>query len=275
MAARDRHDTWVTVRNPVAGKPYGELFDASRVIAGVDADDPASIDRALEISNPDVVVNTIGLVKQRPDGADPGPAFTANCFIPHFLRLRCTARGARLIQISTDCVFTGARGRYTESDDTDAVDVYGLTKRLGEVGEPHLTIRTSLIGRDLAGATGLLEWFVAQRGKQVNGFSNAIFSGLTTPYLADTILTIATDHPDIAGLRHVAAEPIDKHTLLTQLRDALELDIEVVPVAEPRIDRSLDDSFFRRETGSARPTWDAMIEGLRQDPTPYDILRGR
>jgi dTDP-4-dehydrorhamnose reductase len=142
----------------------------------------------------------------------------------------------------------------------DARDLYGRTKLLGEVLEPPgLTLRTSIIGRELDRASGLMEWFAAQDGKPVNGFTNAIFSGLTTEALAGVIETLLLERPDLTGLYHVAAEPISKYDLLLRLRDVLGLECEIRAVGEPRINRALDGSRFRRKTGIDVPSWDEML----------------
>jgi dTDP-4-dehydrorhamnose reductase len=272
LAARAVGETWATVRRPVASAPWAGLFEPGRTIVGVDAADPSSLDQAMRAARPDLVINAIGRIKQRPDSDDPGPAFLANSRVPHHLAARCDAAGARLIQVSTDCVFVGDRGGYREADPPDALDTYGLTKRLGEVGAPHLTVRTSLVGRSLAGTDGLLEWLLAQRGP-VRGFRCAVFSGLGTPDLAETLVAIGTRFPELAGLWHVAGEPIDKHSLLERFRSAFGVPVTLEPVDTPVIDRSLDDRRFREATGLRRPAWDAMIERLARDPLPYAAWR--
>ena len=274
LAAQERFETWGTLRTASAGKPWASLFDSPRVIEGVPPDDPASIAAAFEVARPDVVINAIGLIKQREIGSDTGAAFTANSFLPHYLRDRADASGAKLVQISTDCVFTGNQGGYTESDSPDALDVYGLTKRLGEVTQaPHLTIRTSALGRSLSGTDGLLEWFL-NAPAAVTGYRRAVFSGLTTPTLAETILDLVERHADLTGLFHIASEPINKYELLVRVARALGHSMEITPADLPVIDRSLDDTAFRGTTGIPRPDWDAMLAGLAADPTPYATLRG-
>lgn len=273
LAAHTDHETWVTIHGRLADQPWAPLFDPSRVIECVTAEDASTIDEALRIARPDVVINAVGVVKQRREAADPGPTFAANSYLPHYVRLRCDAAGARLIHLSTDCVFSGTRGSYRETDPPDVTDVYGLSKVIGEVGAPHLTIRKSAVGRSLYGADGLLEWLLAQRG-EVKGFRNAIFTGLATQALAETVLAIVRDHQDLAGIWHVAAEPISKFDLLRRLAQAYGLEVSILPVDEPRIDRSLDDTRFREHTHTPRPTWDALIEAMVEDRTPYARLRG-
>jgi dTDP-4-dehydrorhamnose reductase len=189
-----------------------------------------------------------------------------NALLPHRLALMCADVSARLVHISTDCVFSGARGGYREDDFADAADLYGRTKFLGEVGqEPHcLTLRTSIIGPELARKASLLEWFLAQRTR-VRGFTKAIFSGFTTTELARVIELMLTRYPDASGLYHVSSEPINKYDLLVAIRDALGLDIEIVPDATFEIDRSLDSTRFRSEFNYTPPSWPAMIGELANE----------
>jgi len=223
-----------------------------------------------------VVANCIGIVKQREAAAGAAQIHQVNALFPHLLARLCQERGCRLIHLSTDCVFSGLRGGYSEDDEPDPVDLYGRSKLLGEVtGEGCLTLRSSMIGRELAGQAGLLEWLIAQRGGRVQGFRNAVFSGLTTVALARVIAALVSDHPDLEGLLHVASEPISKHDLLLNVNRALSLGVAVEPVAEPVCDRSLDGSRFAAATGIVVPSWDRMIAGLTMDPTPYDEWRRR
>jgi dTDP-4-dehydrorhamnose reductase len=218
----------------------------------------------LDRVRPDAVLNAIGLVKQLPEGQSPEPAIRINALFPHQLAQACAQAGARLVHISTDCVFSGALAqpaRYTEQDVPDARDIYGLSKLLGEVHDPGaLTLRTSIIGRELARASGLLEWFAGRSGERVHGFTHARFSGLTTRELARVIRLVLLEQPDLTGLWHVAGEPIDKHTLLLALREVLGIDCEIVPRDDPVINRALDPTRFAHATGYRAPTWDEMLE---------------
>lgn len=234
----------------------------------VDAMAPESAAELVDRVRPALVVNAIGLVKQLEVASRAVPAITVNALLPHRLADACAAHGARLIHVSTDCVFSGALAApaaYREDDLPDARDLYGRSKLLGEVQEaPALTLRTSIIGHELERASGLMDWFASQDGGVVNGFTNAIFSGLTTRALARVIETVATEHPDLTGLYHVSAAPIDKYDLLLRLRDVLGIDCEIRPVDEPRINRALDSSRFHAATGLVPPSWDDMLEEYRQ-----------
>lgn len=261
VAARldGRFDLQTGVRDPdrarrlgIAGEPHA-----------VDASDPDGAAALVARVRPDVVINAIGLVKQLEEASRPIPAVTVNALLPHVLADACGAHDARLIHVSTDCVFTGALpapAAYREDAVPDATDLYGRTKLLGEVtAAPGLTLRTSIIGRELERASGLMEWFAAQDGAALNGFTGAIFSGLTTKALARVMESVMLEHPDLAGLYHVAAEPISKYDLLVRLRDVLGVRCEIKPVDEPRINRALDGSAFRAATGIEVPAWDEML----------------
>ena len=270
----ERFDVAATVRDAAAWIGHPLLGDRDRVLGGVEATKPETIAEALTSVRPDVVVNCIGIVKQRAAASDPVQSILVNALFPHLLARQCREIGCRLIHISTDCVFSGRSGGYSEADLPDPVDLYGRSKLLGEVAGPGLlTLRTSMIGRELGGRAGLLEWFVAQRGGHVRGFRRAVFSGLTTVALARLIGEVVSHHVSLEGLFHVASEPISKHDLLVRISDALDLGIEIEPASEPACDRSLDGARFAAATGIAVPTWDSMIMGLREDPTPYGEWR--
>jgi dTDP-4-dehydrorhamnose reductase len=251
----DREGAFATVRGPASGD--------SRVIGGVSAEDPGSIERALDDAEPDVVVNCIGIVKQSDLAAKATVAVAVNSLLPHRLAEACQERGIRLIHVSTDCVYSGRRGFYAESDLADPIDLYGRSKLAGEPsGEGILTLRTSMIGWELATSNGLLEWVVAQDGGSVQGYDRAVFSGPTAPELSRLVLSIADEHPQLAGTLHVAAAPISKHDLILKLRDALGLDLEVERADEPQIDRSLDPSRLEAETGWRAASWDELVAEL-------------
>ena len=250
------------------------IQESAEVVGGVDAIDIATVVHSLDTVKPDVVINCIGIVKQSPTAADPIASIRINSLFPHRLSALCAERQNRLIHISTDCVFSGASGNSSETDNPDPVDLYGRSKLLGEVTGPGvLTVRTSMIGRELRGDSGLLEWFLSQHHTPVNGYTRAVFSGLTTAALARVIADIVSEHPALEGLMHVASEPITKFDLLSMVNNAMGLGAEIQPVDEPVIDRSLDGSRFVAATGIRSPSWDKMIEELANDPTPYDQWR--
>jgi dTDP-4-dehydrorhamnose reductase len=270
-----RYETWGTVRGDRPAPALARLLPADRTVTGVRADDPASIARAVETTGATAVVNAIGIVKQDAAANRAVPSITVNALLPHQIAEIGRERGARLIHVSTDCVFTGARGGYTEDDVPDARDLYGRSKLLGEVTGPGaLTLRTSIVGRELLASHGLFEWFLSEEGRTVRGFSRAVFSGLTTNALTTLIGDVLRDHPQLDGLWHVSADAIDKRTLLEQLRDAVGANITIDEDESLVIDRSLDSTRFRDATGWRPPSWQAMLAELAADPTPYTELRG-
>lgn len=265
-----RFETRATVR---ASIPRPLELGSHAPITGVRAEDVASVTRALRACHPDVVVNCIGIVKQRAASRSHIASITINSLFPHQLSAITADLGARLIHVSTDCVFSGAKGNYSETDDPDPKDLYGRTKLLGEVDHANcLTLRTSIIGRELTGAHGLLEWFLQQTGP-VAGYTNAVFSGMTTRALAETVADIVAEHPSLTGFWHVASEPITKYDLLHEFARVFRRDVEIRPDDTVRIDRSLDDSSFRTATAIPKPRWPSMLHQLASDPTPYDELR--
>jgi dTDP-4-dehydrorhamnose reductase len=259
---RPRHDVAVTVRQPFSAyRDYG-IFDESSVFDGIDV---RSLDRVSEVIasfKPDAVVNCVGIVKQRPSAKEAIISLEVNALLPHRLSILCKMAAARLVHISTDCVFSGNKGMYAETDFSDAEDLYGRSKFLGEVAEPHcLTLRTSIIGPELSRKGSLLEWVLAQQGS-VRGFSKAIFSGLTTLELSRVIEMLLCNHPKASGLYQVSSEPINKYDLLQLIQKHLHPTISVVPDDALKIDRSLDSSRFRSEFNYNPPSWDSMLREI-------------
>lgn len=271
---RERFDAYATFRQgPSAYARFG-IFDPARSVGRVSAEDFDSVVRAFAAVRPEAVVNCVGIVKQDAAAKDPLASITVNSLFPHRLAHLCRASGARLVHLSTDCVFSGAAGGYAESDAADASDLYGRTKLLGEVDyENCLTLRTSMVGRELGGAHGLVEWFLAQRGRAVRGFRRAVFSGFTTEALSNLIAEVIERHPGLRGVWHAAAEPINKFDLLALVRDAYGLDIEIEPDETFVCDRSLDAARFREATGLNPPPWPEMVGRLRADRTRYEEFR--
>ncbi len=268
-----RLDAYATLRTSEHPATRLGLLDPDHVVGDVPAESLDAVQRAVAAVQPQVVVNCIGIVKQAGPARDPIASISINSLFPHRLAALCRAEGARLIQISTDCVFSGRAGCYAESDIPDPVDLYGRSKLLGEVSDGGaLTVRTSIIGRELSGANGLLEWFLGQQGG-VRGFRRAIFSGLTTAALAHILATIVCEHRELSGIRHVASAPISKHDLLCMLKDAYGSSVEIVADDEVVCDRSLDGAKFEQETGLRAPSWTEMVAQLAADKTPYERLR--
>ena len=269
-------DAWVTVRGDARKVARYGLFCPDRVIGEVNANDLESVQRAIEIVQPEVVVNCIGIVKQQPLGNDPIACLTINALFPHRLANLCSVSDSRLIHISTDCVFDGAKGNYTEDDTTNAVDLYGRSKAMGETVAPNaLTIRTSIIGRELGSSFGLVEWFLSQRGGNAKGFTEAKFSGLTTHHLSQVIQSVICDYQGLTGIYQVSSAPIDKLSLLELLNSAFKAEVEITPSGDVKIDRTLDCTRFQRETGYKLPNWTEMIGEMADSSMSYEFWRSR
>ncbi len=269
-------DCRVTIRGPRERYRAFKLFDDARVIENVDVTDEARLAAVLDSAAPDVIVNCVAVTKRREKSAAPASSVLLNAWLPHRLAEWTHAHDARLITISTDCVFDGATGGYTEDDLPNALDVYGRTKAMGEVAYGNaLTLRTSFVGRELENGTELLEWFIAHNGGTVPGFRGTLYTGISTLYCADAIGEIIARFPGLRGLYQVASEVISKYDLLCLARAAFKLDIEIEPDDTVIMRRNLNGTRFREATGLATPSWMQMMKDLAADPTPYDQWRGR
>ena len=260
-----QHDTWVTLRRPVADFAAHNLFDEAKAIQFDDITDDTALERALGQAKPEAVINCVGLIKQRDEASDEALTLRVNAEFPHRLAKRCGEAGARLIHFSTDCIFAGTKGNYTESDPSDATDLYGQSKHQGEVADAHcVTLRTSVIGHELGTNLALLDWFLSQRFQAVNGYTKAIYSGFTTLEMARIVDRILTQHTDLSGVWHVASEPISKFGLLQLCREKLGWEGVIEPNDEFVCDRSLNADRFNQATGYTPPSWEAMISELAQ-----------
>jgi dTDP-4-dehydrorhamnose reductase len=230
-----------------------------RIRGGVDAGRFDTVLRALDAVRPDLVVNCIGIIKQLPDAKDPVVSISVNSLFPHLLAQVCTKAAVRLVHISTDCVFSGEKGNYRESDRPDATDLYGRTKLLGEVDLPGcVTLRTSIIGHELSGKHGLVEWFLSQE-KTVKGFARAVFSGFPTVEMARIVAERIIPENRLSGLYHVSSEPISKYDLLRLVAEQYGKSIGIERDEEFTCDRSLDSSRFREVTGYEPPAWPELV----------------
>ena len=260
-----QHEVRVTLRRDSDAYAGMDLFRPANSYYGIDVVRTEELIGVLADFHPQVVVNAVGIVKQQPAAKESIPSIDINALFPHRLAVLCKAVGARLVHMSTDCVFSGRKGNYQESDLSDAEDLYGKSKYLGEVHEAHcVTLRTSIIGTELTRKKSLVEWFLAQKGS-VKGYRKAIFSGFTTIEMARIIESLLVQHPHASGLYHVSSAPISKLELLTKIKEKLELPVQVVPDESLGIDRSLDSSRFRKEFGYMPPAWDDMLEELTND----------
>jgi dTDP-4-dehydrorhamnose reductase len=257
------HEAWGSVRSTAVRRLLPSVLH-ERVICGVDAENIDGLTQLLAQIRPDVVINCIGVVKQLPEANDPLIAIPINSLLPHRLARLSQVVGSRLVHISTDCVFSGAKGRYREEDSPDAQDLYGRSKYLGEVDYPNaVTLRVSIIGHELASAHGLLGWFLAQSAP-VKGFTRAIFSGLPTVEVARVIRDHVLPRREMHGVYHVSAEPISKYELLGLIARIYRSAIDIQPDDTVVIDRSLDSTRFRRQTGYSPLPWPELVRVMQE-----------
>jgi dTDP-4-dehydrorhamnose reductase len=262
LSTKKEWQVWGTLRSDEAKRFFsGDQQD--KLVAGVDVEKHDALVRMFARVKPDVVVNCIGLTKHHKEAEDPQLALPLNALLPHRMADLCAVAGARLIHVSTDCVFAGSKGNYAEADAPDAGDVYGKSKHLGEVNYPFaITLRTSTIGHELQSAYGLLEWFLSQQGS-CKGFNRAIFSGLPNTEFARVVRDVVIPRPELHGLYHVGAESIGKYELLKLIAEAYGKQIEIVCDDEFMIDRSLNSTRFGRATGYKAAGWPALIQAMQ------------
>lgn len=260
-----------TVRGEASSYSGLPHFARAKLVGGVDVERLETIERAIQDAKPDVVINAIGVIKQVAQGNSAIPAIKINALFPHQLAGLSGKAGARFITFGTDCVFSGRGGPYTETDCPDATDFYGRSKLLGEVAAANcLTLRTSIVGRELRGGHSLVEWILSQNGKTVKGFRRALYSGMTTDAAANLVSEIIRKFPDLSGIWQVAGPQISKFDLLGIVRDEMGLDIQIEADDEFCCDRRLDGSRFSAETGLKLPSWREMIASMASQSHLYD-----
>ena len=263
LSACGQFDVYATVRNGRLLRdrmPYLQ----HKLIEDVDAGNLETIVQAIGQVQPEVVINCIGLIKQLPTSNKPLNALAINSMLPHKIALLCKAAKARMIHISTDCVFDGEKGNYRECDPSDAKDLYGRSKFLGEVSETNcITLRTSIIGHELNTKFGLVEWFLQQTGK-VQGYTQVIYTGFPTVEIAKIIQDYVIPRSDLEGLFQVSSEPISKYELLLMIAAHYGKEIEIEPYGGIHIDRSLNSDRFRQATGYNPPTWTTLVDQMHR-----------
>jgi len=246
-----------TTRNTYANPDF-------HVYTSADACDICGIENLLKSLKPDIVINAIGIIKQLPEAADSIISIKINSLFPHEVAAICEKISVRLIHISTDCVFSGRKGNYNENDFADADDLYGRSKYLGEVKYPNcVTLRTSIIGHELRGKFGLIEWFLGSENL-IKGYTSAIYTGFPTIELAHIIADIVIPNQSLSGLYHVSSNPISKFDLLTLVAHVYGKEIEIEPFDMIRDNKSLDSSLFRKVTGYTPPSWEILIDNMHR-----------
>jgi len=260
------HDVRVTLRRSKHDCERFGIFTDDNAFYGVDVRSIDSVRAVVRGFRPELVVNAVGVIKQRAESKEAIASIYTNALFPHLLAECCGLHGARLVHLSTDCVFSGNRGMYEETDFADGDSLYGRSKFLGEIAYPHaLTLRTSIIGLELEEKSSLIEWYLAQNSP-VNGFSKAIYSGFTTAEMARIIEHVAMDYPELNGVYHVASAPVSKYDLLRKLSALLGGRAATVSATDDFVcDRSLNASRFGAMTGYVAPSWDRMLSELADE----------
>jgi len=268
---RPEFDVFVTVRDFFKQYEEFDLFSRDRTFDNLElmrAEPLCSVVRELD---PAVVINAAGIIKNVPSSSNAVETITINSILPHRLAMLSNDLGFRLISIGTDCVFNGAKGHYREDETPDARDMYGKSKALGEVTDINcLTLRTSIIGRELGTRRGLLEWFLGNRNGSVDGYANAIFSGFPTVVFSQIIKDILLNHADLVGLYHVSSDPISKLELLELINVRFATNVNIKNCEDHQINRSLNSDRFRQKTGFQPLPWPEMIEILAVDSAGYE-----
>lgn len=250
------------------------IYNKNKIFTTVDAFNFCSIKNIINNLNPNFVINCIGIIKQLKEAKNPKISIYINSLFPHLLAECCESIGSKLIHISTDCVFSGNKGNYVEEDLSDATDLYGKTKYLGEINYgTTLTLRTSIIGRELFTSLSLVEWFLSQKNKAVNGYVNSIYTGLTTLVFCNEIKRIISEFPELAGLYHISTKKINKYKLLCLIRDIFKLNIEVKKHNDFYCDRSLYSTKYSQKTKFVSPSWKKMIKEMFLDSAQYNKWR--
>jgi dTDP-4-dehydrorhamnose reductase len=257
-------DVYGTVRS-IAGKEPFFRDCKEKLFKNVNVSDLATIEAVLKELKPAVVINCIGLIKQHNISKQHVSAIAINSLLPHQLAGLCDSYFCKFIHFSTDCIFDGKKGMYSEQNIPDALDLYGRSKCLGEVDyAPHLTLRTSIIGHELDSTVSLVDWFLSQK-KSTKGFSKAIFSGMPTCVVARFLIEKILPASDLAGLYHLSVGPIDKFTLLNLIADIYNKKIDIIESTELQIDRSLNSEKLRDALSLEVPTWEVLVSEMHDD----------
>lgn len=262
MNKDERFEVFGTTRSKSGLYEYFTQEELATIRDGVDADNFETVIRSIASVQPTIIVNCIGIIKQLPISKDPLTAITVNAQLPHRLSLVARTAKARLIHVSTDCVFDGKKGNYSETDLSNAEDLYGKTKYLGEVHYPHcITLRTSIIGHELKTNLSLIDWFMSQE-KEVNGFTKAIYSGFPTIEMVNIISNYVIPNKELSGLYHVSSEAISKYDLLNIIKDVYKKEIKINAFDDFTLDRSMSSERFKKTTGYVSPSWEKLVKDM-------------
>lgn len=251
---------------------YNPLFTEPNIVENIDVSEFEVLKGVMYAINPDVILNCVGITKRKEEINYPVEVLTINSIFPHQLANWASINKKRIIHFSTDCVFNGKIGNYKENSLTTSEDIYGRTKALGEINYNHtLTIRSSFIGQELFGKTELLEWFLAQKGKQIKGFTKTFYSGVSTIFMAQIVKKVIRNFPNLSGLYQLASEkPISKYDLLCLANEAFNANVEIIPDDGHLHNPTLDGSRLKQEINLVVPSWKDMFSELALNKSFYE-----
>ena len=267
-------DTWVTLRKSLTSYSYSEIYNPAKVIDNIDLINFQTISNQLNKINPDIVVNACGITIRRGIETLKSNSIILNSALPHFLNEWVTSNNKRLIHFSTDCVFTGAKGDYLDNDNKDACDLYGSTKSMGEVIDSKyaITLRGSMIGSELENKTELFEWFLKQKNKKIKGFNKVIYSGVTTTKMAEIVLKLIDQFPNLSGVYNISSKPISKFELLKLWNKLFDIDANIEIDNSYTSNKNLISDNFYRTISMEQPDWVELSSQLNIDNLLHNNL---
>ena len=271
------HQVFGTVRKSKDHYQALGLPNTQNLFDGVDVGEFKKLDALLNQIKPSIVINCAGITLRKKDLSDIEKCYQLNGMLPQFVGQWCNTHDAKLFHFSTDCVYDGKKGSsYLESDMPSAFDHYGQSKYLGEASTGNsLTMRLSIVGRELENKTELVEWILSQKDKHAKGYNAVKYSGLTTAYVAREVIRVIEKYPEISGLYHVSSEPISKYEIMEKINAKFDLNIKIEKNNEIVSNKALDCSRYEKATGFQKPSWDQMIDDLFADREFYENLKNK
>ncbi len=267
LSEKNHLEVYGTIRNKEVFKAKFSSNEYDKIFELDVFEDANKISNTIKEINPDFVINCIGAITQKE--SKKYELIFLNSLLPHIIQDICDDNSSKLIHFSTDCVFNGENGNYVEDDLSDAFDLYGKSKYLGEIlSNTHLTIRTSIIGHELNNNVSLVDWFLSQ-DKKVTGYKNAIFSGFPCVYLAEILSEYIFDNKSLNGLMHIAAKPICKYDLLKKIANVYKKGTRIEQYDNYYSNKSLNSSKFNTLVGFRPPEWDYLINLMHEDYCKY------
>jgi dTDP-4-dehydrorhamnose reductase len=274
MISKVHMDTWVTLRNDITTYIYSNIYNNEKVIGNIDLSDFKKLLHTLNEIKPDIILNACGITIRRGVEEVKSNTILINSVLPHILNEWVSLNNKRLIHFSTDCVFSGKKGDYLDTDIKDAYDLYGSTKSLGEIVDSKfaITLRGSMIGRELENKTELFEWFLQQSNNKIKGFSEVIYAGITTVKMAEIVLRLINFYPNLSGIYNISSKPISKYDLLKMCNEHFEINSIIEMDNSYKSNKNLISDKFFIEIGIEKPNWIDLIRQLKDDSLIYTNL---